>query len=535
MNDNCSIKYRLFVLIVFSLLTGNAAWAANRATPFQLQEATIADIQRGLSTGQITCRALVSAYLARIEAYDQPLEVNAITAINPAALARADALDRALAAGNELRPLHCVPLIVKDNYDTADLPTTAGSLALKDSLPPDDAYIVRVLRAAGAIVLAKSNMAEWAFSPYFTISSTAGVTRNVYALDRVPAGSSGGTASGIAANFAAVGLGTDTGNSIRGPAAHTALVGLRPTLGLVSRDGIVPLLLNRDTGGALTRTVEDTARIMAVIAGPDPADPLTAGSAEIKLDFMAALDEQALRGVHIGVLRALVDTPTADAQVKKLFEAALEDLRRQGAKIVDPFVVPDFTALTEATGFCSRFRYDLKNYLATLGENAPVRTLQEIAAAGVTDPSADRGLQWGLSTTVSPEEMEPPCVSVEDDPRRRALRDAMVSAMNAAGVRAVVYPTWNNPPRLLGDLDSPHGNNSPVIAPHAGLPAVSVPMGFTHGRFPAGLQFLGRPFSDAELLGLAYDYEQATRHRRPPPLFPALAGAGSASQSDTGF
>lgn len=510
-------------LVMLVLLVGCDAHLRERAPqPFQLQEATIADIHEALAEQRISCRWLVESYLQRIEVYDRPLAVNAIVFVNPRALDVADSLDQKLAETGELQPLHCVPLIVKDNYDTADMPTTAGSVALEGSIPPDDAYMIESLRAAGALVLAKSNMAEWAFSPYYTISSTAGTTRNVYALERVPAGSSGGTASAVAANFGAAGLGTDTGNSIRGPAAHTALVGLRPTLGLVSRDGIVPLLLNRDTGGAMTRTVEDTARLMNVIVGFDPADPLTRKSlGRFPADYTEFLDANGLQGARIGVLRALIGTETADPEVTALMTAALGDLRRLGAELVDPVVIPDFEELTKATGFCSRFQYDIDNYLQTRGDIA-WDNLAEIYAAGAYDASAQQGMQWGLSVGTPPSAQEPPCVGVEQDPRRAALRDAVLAIMDEQRLDALVYPTWNNPPRLVGDLDSPHGNNSPIIAPHSGQPAITVPMGFTYGRFPAGLQFLGRPYSEDSLIRFAYAYEQATLHRRPPPDFPPL-------------
>ena len=218
---------------------------------------------------------VVQSYLDRIEAYDQSTGMNAITVVNPNALARADEIDEALDNGDALGSLFCAPLLIKDNYDTYDLPTTGGSIALKESIPPDDAFMVQKLREADAIVLAKTNMAEWAFSPRQTVSSSYGTTANAYALDRVPAGSSGGTASGVAANFGVAGMGTDTGNSIRGPSSHLALFGIRSTIGLTSRDGVIPLSLQSDIAGPMTRTVEDGARIFNVVAGYDPADPYT--------------------------------------------------------------------------------------------------------------------------------------------------------------------------------------------------------------------------------------------------------------------
>ncbi|HEY7700235.1 MAG TPA: amidase, partial [Vicinamibacteria bacterium] len=254
-----------------------ASSAPAGAQLYRVEELTIAGIHSGLESGRFTCRELTQMYLDRIEAYDRKgPALNAIVLVNPRALERADELDREFARDGITRPLQCVPMIVKDNYDTYDLPTTAGSLSLAGSIPPDDAFQVRKIREAGAILLAKSNMAEFAFTPYETLSSILpGHTRNPYDLNRVPAGSSGGTAAAVAASFGAAGLGTDTGNSIRGPSSHTALVGIRSTMGLTSRDGIVPLNLDNDIGGPMARTVVDAVTVFDVIAGYDPNDPVT--------------------------------------------------------------------------------------------------------------------------------------------------------------------------------------------------------------------------------------------------------------------
>src|SRR5215472_17488949 len=245
--------------------------------------------------------------------------------INPNALAIADALDAQFAQSGTMAPLHCIPIIVKDNYDTTDMPTSAGSLSLKGSVPNRDAFIVRKLREAGAIMLAKSNMAEFAWSPFETVGSLLpGYTRNPYALDHVPAGSSGGTAAAVAANFGAVGLGTDTGNSIRGPSSYTSLVGIRSTMGLTSRDGIVPPFLNRDIGGPMARTVADAIAVFDVIAGHDPNDPVTAASEGKRPDsYLKFLDKEGLRGARIGVLRQLFMGPDTDPEIRRLLEQAL--------------------------------------------------------------------------------------------------------------------------------------------------------------------------------------------------------------------
>ena len=273
-----------------------------------VRELTITDTHRAIQKQRLNCQPLTRRYIKRIKTYNKVGGLNAIIYINPGALQRARALDQQYAADKSMKRLHCIPVILKDNFDTADMPTEAGSIALRGSTPPDDAYLVRRLRNNDAIIVAKANMGEWAFSPYETVSSTHGITRNAYDTERVPAGSSGGTASAIAANFGIIGMGTDTGNSIRGPAAHLALVGLRSTLGATSRDGIVPLLLNRDVGGPLTRTVTDSAIVYSVIAGVDSADPLTAAAAgRVRADYRDYLIPDGLKGARLGVLRALVD------------------------------------------------------------------------------------------------------------------------------------------------------------------------------------------------------------------------------------
>jgi amidase len=300
----CHFKSGALVLAVGLALTASCA----REPDFDVVEASIAEIHQAILDGRLTARRLVELYLERIEAYDkQGPAINAIIIINPNALARADELDRRFRESGFVGPLHGIPVIVKDNYDTHDLPTTAGSLSLAGSIPPDDAYQVRRIREAGAIVLAKSNMAEFAFSPYQTVGSMLpGHTLNPYALNRVPAGSSGGTAAAVAASFGAVGLGTDTGNSIRGPSSHNSLVGIRSTMGLTSRDGIVPLYLDRDIGGPIARSVADAVAVLDVIAGPDPADPVTEAAAEHKADhYSDYLREDGLNGARIGVLRQI--------------------------------------------------------------------------------------------------------------------------------------------------------------------------------------------------------------------------------------
>ena len=491
--------------------------AAGRGAPVEVVELDIAGIHDGLRTGRFTCEALVKAYLARIEAYDRRgPALHAIVTVNPEAVTKAREIDRRIAeSGGALRPLECVPMIVKDNYDTADLPTTAGSASLRESRPPDDAFQVGRVREAGAVVLAKSNMAEFAFSPFESLGSVVpGHTRNPYDPYRVPAGSSGGTAAAVAASFGAVGLGTDTGNSIRGPSSHTALVGIRSTMGLTSRDGIVPLNLYRDIGGPMARTVEDAVRVFDVLAGPDPADPATAGAAR-EADYRAALDASPLAGFRIGVVRQLSDTETADPEIGALFAQALADLERLGAEIVDPAEIPGLDE--DRTLWCNPFRAHLEAYLESLGPGAPVRALAEILDGGDFHPSIESRLERAQAVEEPP---EAECAEALEGAAE--LRAEVEALLRAESLDALAYPSWSNPPRLLGDLTTPDGNNSYQLSPPTGFPAVTAPMGFTPAGLPAGLQLLGGAFGESTLFRIAYAYEQATEHRRPPEATPPL-------------
>jgi Asp-tRNA(Asn)/Glu-tRNA(Gln) amidotransferase A subunit family amidase len=494
--------------------------------PFAYVEATIDDVQSAILASRVSCVDIVEGYLRRIDTLDKATGLNAIIFTNPNAVVRAAEIDARIAAGETPGSLFCVPVLLKDNFDTADMPTSGGSVALKSSLPPDDAFMVHRLRAADAIIIARTNMAEWAFSPKQTLSSSYGVTANAYDLDRVPAGSSGGTASGIAAGFGVVGMGSDTGNSIRGPSSHLALFGIRSTVGLTSRDGVIPLAFDRDIAGPMTRNVTDAARVFNVIAGHDPADPYTLlGRNRREEDYTAFLDAGALDGARIGVLRALVDTGDADADVIRVFERAVADLRNAGAEIVDDFAIANLQAHLDASNFCMRFRYDMRLYLESLGEAAPIRDVVEVLASGEYHPYIkDRLERFGtFPATVHPRDWDPPCPDYADHPGRQSYLADVVASMDAAGVDAIVYPSWTSPPaHLAGAVEDYRGDNSQLVAPATGLPAVSVPMGYTHGGLPAGLQILGRAYSEGLLFGLAYAYEQATRHRVPPAAFPEL-------------
>jgi Asp-tRNA(Asn)/Glu-tRNA(Gln) amidotransferase A subunit family amidase len=378
--------------------------------------------------------------------------------------------------------------------------------------------MVRQIKNAGAIVLAKSNLAEWAFTPYETVSSILpGYTHNPYALDRVTAGSSGGTAAAVAASFGAVGLGTDTGNSIRGPSAHQALVGIRSTMGLTSRAGVIPLNASADVAGPMARTVADAVAVFDVVVGSDPADSVTAPSdAKRSPSYASFLVRGALKGARIGVLRQAYERPTLDPEVQRVFDRAVADLRAQGAVIVEARVDSLDAIQRRQQGGCNRFKADLERYFAARGANAPVKTIDEIIRSRKYHPTVEQRLRDAAQVTETPE-ASAGCQSRERV--RSALREAVQQMMDTLQLDAAIYPTWSNPPRLIGDLNTPHGDNSQLFSPSTGFPAITVPMGCTReNRLPAGVSFLGRPWSEGRLIQLVYDYEQTTQHRRAPVL-----------------
>jgi Asp-tRNA(Asn)/Glu-tRNA(Gln) amidotransferase A subunit family amidase len=506
--------------LLFAATSVTATAAAQPARrPFRLEEATIAQIHAAFKAKTLTCRALTKGYLDRIEALDKRgPAINAIVLVNPQALAVADSLDARYAAAGPTGPLHCIPMIVKDNFETVGMQTTGGSLALEGWAPLQDATMVRQIKQAGAIVLAKSNLAEWAFTPYETVSSILpGYTHNPYALDRVTAGSSGGTAAAVAASFGAVGLGTDTGNSIRGPSAHQALVGIRSTMGLTSRAGVIPLNASADIAGPMARTVADAVAVFDVVVGSDPADTVTApADAKRSASYTSFLVRGALKGARIGILRQAYERPTLDAEVNTVFERAVADLRAQGAVIVEARVDSLDAIQRRQQGGCNRFKPDLERYFAARGSNAPVKTIDEVLRSRKFHPTVEQRLRDASQATEMPEQSAG-CQSRERV--RAAVREAVTQMMDALQLDAAIYPTWSNPPRLIGDLNTPHGDNSQLFSPSTGFPAITVPMGYTRdNRLPAGISFLGRPWSEGRLIQLVYDYEQTTKHRRAPVL-----------------
>jgi len=481
-----------------------------------LSELTISDIHSAYKDGRFTCEKLVSAYIKQIEKFDN--SINSISIINPEALSIAKKLDDDYKNTGVLKPLHGIPLIVKDNINTKGLPTTGGSLALQDFIPKEDAFIIEKLVNAGAIIIAKSNMAEWAFSAKHTESSTKGTTRNPYNLAYVPAGSSGGTAASVASNFGIIGLGTDTGNSIRGPSSRTALVGFRTTLGLISREGIIPLILRNDVVGPMCRTVEDATKVMEVMVGYDTNDAITKYSeGKIPENYTQFLQKDGLKGARIGVLRELIDENT-DKEIIALFDTAINDMKALGAQIIDSIEIPDFSTLKQ-NQWCAEFRKDVESYLTTYVKRDSLKTLEDIIAIGSKSEYATGRLQYFATNDGRFENKDIECLDAYTDVMRIAFREAIEKRMDELQLDAIIYPTWNNKPAKINLFNEEYkGDNSQIIAPHTGQPAFTVPMGFTTENLPAGIQFLGRLFDEPTLIKLTYAYEQGTQHRKSPVL-----------------
>ena len=498
--------------------------SAQAPPPFDVHEASIAGIHAAMKAGRITCRGLVEQYLRRIDMFDKNgPAINAIVVTNPDALQQADALDQRF-KGGQIGSLHCIPMIVKDNFETIGLQSANGSLSLAGYVADKDAFQVGKIKDAGAIVIAKSNIAEWAFTPNETLSSILpGYTKNPYALDRVTAGSSGGTAAAVAASFGAAGLGSDTGNSIRGPSSHQALVGIRSTMGLTSRAGVFPLNLLADIAGPMARTVEDAVAVFQVVAGSDPADPITAAaSSHLPQNYAASLVRDGLKGARIGVLRFAYERDGLDPEIVQTFMRAVEDLKYAGATIIDPGVIDGIGDIRRKPGVgpCMGFKYDLNRFFAARGDRIPMKSLAEVVKSRRFHPTVQQRLESAEAGPVNGPETE---ACKAETAYRDQVRVAVNKAMDAQKLDAWVYPTWSNPPRLIGDLNTPGGDNSQFFSPTTGFPAIQVPMGYTRGgRLPAGITFFGRAWSEPALIKYAYAYEQATRHRRAPESTPPL-------------
>jgi amidase len=481
---------------------------------FDVYEAGIPELQAALRSGRVTSVQLVDAYLARIAAYDHAGPVlNAILRINPRAREEAQRLDAERRAGHLRGPLHGIPVIVKDNYGTHDMPTSAGSVALAFSLPRADAFQIARLREAGAIILAKANMHELA-SGITTISSLGGQTRNPYDPARYPGGSSGGSAVAAAASFAAIAYGSDTCGSIRIPAAFNDLFGLRPTKGLSSIAGIVPLSHTQDVAGPLARTVTDLAIGLDATVGPDPEDRAThILDGRAVPSFQGALDSTALRGARLGVLTEYFGTEHADAEADSIVHGAIARMKEAGAQVMD-VVIPGLDSLVAGAYVIDmEFRFDLEDYLAGI-PNAPVHSLDEILSKGLFHEALSTSLHRRDTVRTRGSEAYRTALA-----RRDSARELVVQALDAQHLDAIVYPTMLREPALIGQVQT---GSTCFLSAVTGLPALSAPAGFTGDGLPLGVELLGRPLDDAKLVALAFSYEQAVHPRHAPERTPPL-------------
>src|SRR5437867_1195996 len=521
-----TILRSITLTVVLFLNAGGAT-----AQSFHLLETSIEDIHAALQSKQITCRQLVNLYIKRIEAYDKEgPRLNAVQTINSRALQEADRLDAAYASSGPVGPLHCIPVLLKDQVETSDMPTTYGSAVFKDFTPRRDATITTKMKKAGAIIIAKTNMGEFAAG---YVGSAFGIARNPYDPARSPSGSSSGTGAGIAANFATVGIAEDTGGSVRGPAALNNLVGLRPTVPLVSRFGMMPATPSQDTLGPIARTVKDAALLLDVIAGYDPNDPVTAYSAgQVPPTYTAFLYKEGLRGARLGVIREPFDpkTDTSSDDYKKVraaMDKALAETKKLGAEVVDPITIPQLKDRVKKTFDDNFFETEqaIDAYLAKHA-NAPAKTLREILLSGKVVPSRSARLMTNVGRTTD----EPAYLKVLL--LREETRQIVLQLMADNRLDALVYATFDYPAAIIrpdaltnpsfADLADP-GNNR-RLAPILGFPAMSVPAGFTADGLPVGIEFMGKPFAEPTLFKIGYAYEQATHHRKPPATTPQLRG-----------
>jgi amidase len=502
--------------------------------PFELLEATVDDLQKGMESGRWTARSITEAYLARIDAVDRGgPELRSIIETNPEALTIADALDSERREGKIRGPLHGIPVAIKDNIDTHDkMTTTGGSLALEGSIPPQDSFLAQKLREAGAIILAKANMSEWAYWRGLKASSgwsaRGGQARNPYALDRNPCGSSSGSGVAASANLAALTLGTETGGSIMCPSSINGIVGIKPTVGLWSRSGVIPISHSQDTAGPMTRTLKDAAILLGALVGVDPRDPATAASeGKSHTDYTQFLDPNGLKGARIGVARNFTGF---NGNVMALFEKALEDMKAQGAVLVDPANIPnmengDVFAELPSLVLDYEFKANINKYLSSLGPNARMKSLADLIA--FNEANRDREMAFfGHERFVTSEARgsltDPEYVHAVTTIQRLTRGEGIDALVREHQLDAIVAPTtgpaWLTD-HVLGDRFD--GGFSAGPAAIAGYPDITIPMGFLSG-LPVGVSFFGPAWSEPKLLAIAYSYEQATKHRKPPEFLPTL-------------
>jgi Asp-tRNA(Asn)/Glu-tRNA(Gln) amidotransferase A subunit family amidase len=489
--------------------------AAGGSPGVEVVERSIDDLQQDMAAGRTTSRAIAAAHLARIAAYDkQGPALNAMIALNPRALDEADALDRERRDRGPRGPLHGIPIVIKDNYETVDMPTTGGSVALSGFMTGRDAFQVKKLRDAGAVVLGKTNLHELA-AGIITISSLGGQTRNPYDPARTPGGSSGGTAAAIAASFAVAGMASDTCGSIRIPAANNNLFGLRGTAGLSSRTGIIPLSHTQDIGGPLARTVTDLAVMLDATVGEDPADAVTAPSrGRLTGTFREHLAEDAFRGRRIGLLKTMFGASPEDEEVSAIGLKALDQLKAQGAELVE-VQVPGLDEVVNRSSLINlEFKTDLQAYLAQFPK-APVGSLQEILDRGAYHAALETMFKLRNAAVPDPEEIR------KVEARRQAATALVRATLDEHRLDALAYPTLRRRPVVV---EEPQRGSNCQLSATTGFPAMAMPAGFTNDGVPIGFELLGPAWSDQRLVAMAYAYERAARPRRAPPTTPPLVG-----------
>lgn len=511
-------------------VAGVAQQKASAAGSFELEEATVATLQEGMKSGRFTAHSVTEAYLRRIEALDRSgPALRSIIETNPDALTIADELDAERARQGPRGPLHGIPILVKDNIDTNDrMTTTAGSLALEGSIPAQDSFVAARLRAAGAVLLGKANLSEWA-NFRSTLSSSGwsargGQCRNPYFLDRTPSGSSAGSGAATSANLCPLAIGTETDGSITAPASACGIVGIKPTVGLVSRAGVIPIAHSQDTAGPMCRTVTDAAVLLGALVGIDPRDPATAASqGHTYADYTQFLDRDGLKGARIGVARKLFDFHPG---VDRMMEGLLETMRKLGSELID---LPDFFNTKDVEGpelevLLYEFKDDLNKYLAGLDQRIRVRTLKDLIA--FNEQHRDREMPiFGQELLLKAEDKGP----LTDKAYRQALegnqrktrRDGIDAVMSQHQLHALVAPTMS-PATVLDQVNGEkYLGTTTTVAAVAGYPHITVPGGFV-GELPVGISFFGRAWSEPALLKIAFAFEQATKVRRPPKLLPTL-------------
>ena len=507
-----------------------AVQSAPQSDSFELNELTIAQLQDGMKSGRFTARALTDKYLSRIDAMDKHgAAVNSVIEVNPDALAIADALDAERKVKGPRGPMHGIPVLIKDNIATADrMMTTAGSLALLGSIAPKDSHVAKKLRDAGAVILGKTNLSEWANIRSSHSSSgwsaRGGQTRNPYVLDRNPCGSSSGSGAAVSANFCAVAVGTETDGSVVCPSSANGIAGIKPTVGLISRSGIIPISHTQDTAGPMARTVADAAVLLGALAGEDSDDSATAGSrGHIAPDYTKFLDAKGLRGARIGIVRKLFGFSDA---VDALMNAALETMKHEGAELVDPVEIDSLGKLDdpELDILLTELKADLNAYLAKLGPKAPVHTLKEVIEFNERDKAKEMpyfGQDLFLKAEAKGPLTDKGYLETLAKCRKLSREEGIDAVMDKHKLDALVAPT-GGPAWVTDPVTGDHfGGGSSQLPAMAGYPNINVTAGFSFG-LPVGISFFGRAWSEPTLIKIAYAYEQASKFRRAPRFIPTL-------------